>query len=117
MAVAVKLIESGVKGQLGADALLVEPAIGTQRPHPRGQGRIPGHDRAAVARATEVLRRIERESSEVSPAPDHAPVDAGAMRLRAIFHDCKPMAFGKRHEARHVHGIAMQMNREDRHGS
>ena len=55
-----QLVEAAVVADL-REGLLVRRAVEAQRAHPLGQRGVVGRDRAAVAQAAEVLRRVEGE--------------------------------------------------------
>ena len=59
-------------------------AVRAQHPHPLGQLRVVGDDRARVAERAEVLRRIEAVRGQLAPS---LALVLGAVRLRRVLED------------------------------
>ena len=73
-----------------------------------------GRHEAAVADATEILRRIEAEAADVAEAAGAASVPGGEDRLGGVLDHRDAGAVGDRHERIDVGGAAEEMNGDDR---
>src|SRR5271165_2826210 len=98
-----KTVEAAV-APLHAVVVLSQPAVIGDHPHPPGQALIVGDDAARVAICSEVLARIEAESSRFAEGPDLASLISCAVGLRTIFQDPEGMLLRDRGDLVHFGG-------------
>ncbi len=85
------------------------------------RARVGGHDRAAVAPAAEVLRRVEAEAADVADAADAAAAVEGAVRLARVLDHAQVRRAGDLEDriqvdrrAHEVHGMTQRVRGVDR---
>src|SRR5437868_4679963 len=78
-----------------------------------GKMRIISGDHAAVACATQVLRRKEAETTERSQTSGRLPLPPGSNRLRGIFNNRQPPGLGDLKDCIHLRRQPEQMDRHD----
>src|SRR6266487_2207984 len=79
----------------------------------RGQRRVVGDDRPAVAEGTEVLGRVEAEGAGNADRADRTAGGGRQMCLTAILDDREVVARRHPRDRRHVRGLSVQMHWQD----
>ena len=86
-------------------------------PQPAQPGReraVAGHDRAAVAKGTEVLRRIEAERAGHADGAHGSAAGCCQVRLTRIFDQRQFVPRGHLLQGVHIRGLSVQMHRQNR---
>ncbi len=108
-----QFIETAVHARLIAHVPF-PPTVFTQPARALRQFRVIRGYRPTVAESAEVLGRIKAECRHVAPRAGFAAPDSGPVRLGAIFDYAQPVASGNFHHDRHVGGMSVQVDRNDR---
>src|SRR5262249_36942373 len=82
-----------------------------------GQGRLVGHDCAAVAKRAEIFRRIETEGAGFAERAYGFSVAACEVGLAAVFDEGKPVSCSHRGERIHVGRLSIEVYRQQRSGA
>src|SRR5690606_7901335 len=99
-----------VAGHL-VDVVAVASSVVAQLAYPTGQLRVVRDDCSCVSERTEVLAGIEAETSGMAERADPASFPPGAVGLGGILDHRDPCPVSHIHDFRHVHGLAVEMNR------
>src|SRR5271155_3795575 len=105
-----QFVEPGVDAEAVCDLVAVPAAI-AQDDESIAHGGVIHNDSAAIAQATQVLRRIKTVGDVAREGRQGLSIEESAMRLRGVLNERDLVLPGELHEISQRTGLAVQMHR------